>query len=134
MQPYKTIIFDIGGVCVGSPLQGVAKYEKQHNLPKKYINVAIEKSGESGAFQRLERGELSIPEFYEIFGKELSDPINKEYYLKYLQSRKGKDTLILLTRLSRKFLSVYNLLLDKIQTSHLFLIKLRLMAKNCFVQ
>ncbi|GBC07006.1 hypothetical protein RclHR1_00720015 [Rhizophagus clarus] len=91
MQPYKAIIFDIGGVCVGSPFQGVAKYERLCNLPKNYINVAIEKSGECGAFQRLERGELSIPEFYKIFGSELSDPINKEYYLQYLRSRRNSN-------------------------------------------
>ncbi|RIA97692.1 HAD-like domain-containing protein [Glomus cerebriforme] len=91
MALHKAIIFDIGGVCVGSPFQGIAKYEREYNLPKNYISIAIERSGENGAFQRLERGELTIPEFYEIFGKELSDPINKEYYLQYLQSRRNSN-------------------------------------------
>ncbi|CAG8661275.1 12463_t:CDS:2 [Ambispora leptoticha] len=86
---YKAIIFDLGGVCIGSPMQGISKYEKEHGLPPNYINVAIMKRGENGAFQRFERGELLIPEFYEIFGKELSDPINKEYYQQYLNSRNG---------------------------------------------
>ncbi|CAG8533000.1 3331_t:CDS:2 [Ambispora gerdemannii] len=86
---YKAIIFDLGGVCVGSPMQGISKYEKEHGLPPNYINVAIVKRGENGAFQRFERGELLIPKFYEIFGNELSDPINKEYYQQYLSSRNG---------------------------------------------
>jgi hypothetical protein len=41
MAFYKAIIFDVGGVCVGSPFQGISRYEKQKNLPKDYINVAM---------------------------------------------------------------------------------------------
>ena len=41
MTSYKAIIFDVGGVCTGSPFQGIIKYEKQYNLPKNYVNVAM---------------------------------------------------------------------------------------------
>ncbi|CAG8735975.1 971_t:CDS:2 [Acaulospora morrowiae] len=91
MTSYKAVIFDIGGVCVGSPFNGIAKYEKEHHLPPNFINVA--KRGESGAFQRLERGEISLQEFYKIFGKELSDPKNKEYYLEYTRLREGSTAI-----------------------------------------
>ncbi|CAG8628555.1 25469_t:CDS:2 [Gigaspora margarita] len=84
---YKAIIFDMGGVCVGSPFEGIMKFEKEHNLPHNYINIIIVKNGENGAFQRLERGELSLNEFYPIFSKELSNPINKQYYIQHLKSR-----------------------------------------------
>ena len=38
---YKAIIFDMGGVCVGSPFEGIMKFEKEHNLPHNYINVIM---------------------------------------------------------------------------------------------
>ncbi|CAG8522895.1 5531_t:CDS:2 [Paraglomus brasilianum] len=90
MPAYKAVIFDIGGVCVGSPFQGIAKYEREHGLPPDYINVAIVSRGENGAFQRLERGELDLYAFYDLFGKELSDPRNLEYYKEYRRLRKEK--------------------------------------------
>ncbi|CAO3638020.1 unnamed protein product [Cunninghamella echinulata] len=85
----KAVIFDIGGVCVGSPMAGIHCYEQQHNLPRNYINVAIVCQGENGAFQKFERGEIKIQDFYIDFGKQLSDVKNKEHYKKYLL-RSGK--------------------------------------------
>lgn len=31
----------VGGVCVGSPMAGIHRYEEQHGLPRNYINVAM---------------------------------------------------------------------------------------------
>jgi hypothetical protein len=31
----------LGGVCVGSPMAGIHRYEEQHGLPRNYINVAM---------------------------------------------------------------------------------------------
>lgn len=31
----------LGGVCVGSPIAGIHRYEKLHGLPFNYINVAM---------------------------------------------------------------------------------------------
>ncbi|RHZ53304.1 hypothetical protein Glove_443g62 [Diversispora epigaea] len=90
METYKAIIFDIGGVCVGSPLEGIAQYERKHNLPPNFINVSISKAGENGAFQRLERGEITVHEFLKIFSEEMSNPKNKELYLEYLLLRGDK--------------------------------------------
>jgi hypothetical protein len=38
---YKAVFFDIGGVVVGSPFQGIADFEREHNLPPNYLNVAM---------------------------------------------------------------------------------------------
>ena len=35
----------------------------------------------------MEKGELHPPDFYEIFGAELSEPGNVEVYKKYLQAK-----------------------------------------------
>lgn len=77
----KAVIFDIGGVVIGSPVVGVTIYERTHGLPANYLNVAITASGHEGAFQRLERGELGLEAFYEQFGSELSrtERNNKAY-------------------------------------------------------
>lgn len=69
----KCCLFDIGGVAVGSPIVGVLAYERTHSLPPNYLNAAITAQGHQGAFQRLERSELPLHEFYELFGAQLSD-------------------------------------------------------------
>lgn len=69
----KCVLFDIGGVCVLSPVTGVHAAEKLWGLPPNYINVHITAQGHGGAFQRLERGELPLDEFYRQFGTELSN-------------------------------------------------------------
>ncbi|CAG8494797.1 9311_t:CDS:2 [Paraglomus occultum] len=104
MPAYKAVIFDIGGVCVGSPFQGIAKYEREHGLPPNYINVAIVNRGENGAFQRLERGELDLNAFYDLFGKELSDPKNFEYYKEYRRLKKVPEEIFPDRSLSDSFI------------------------------
>lgn len=83
----KAVIFDIGGVVVSSPLAGIASFEQANGIPANYINVAIVKTGEKGAWERLERGELSLAEFYPLFGSELSHPNHLDSYRKFLLSK-----------------------------------------------
>lgn len=66
------VLFDIGGVVVPSPLLAINRYEIDHNLPPDYLNVSIRFRGETGAFQRFERGEIDLWDFYRDFGNELS--------------------------------------------------------------
>lgn len=58
---------------LGSPIVGVTTYEQQQHLPPHYLNALITARGDEGAFQRLERGVLGLDDFYEEFGRELSD-------------------------------------------------------------
>ncbi|KAG0076664.1 hypothetical protein BGZ93_000691 [Podila epicladia] len=89
-RSFKAVFFDIGGVVVGSPFQGIADYEKEHSLPVNYINVAITAAGSKGPFQQLERGEIDLWSFYDAFSKQLSDPSNVDAYAQYAQLR-GKN-------------------------------------------
>jgi len=82
----RAVIFDIGGVVIGSPVVGVTKFEKLHHLPPHYLNALITAHGENGSFQRLERGELSMEEFLNQFTKEMSQvKLGNRAYEKYCQ-------------------------------------------------
>ncbi|KAG1736721.1 HAD-like domain-containing protein [Suillus lakei] len=72
----KAIVFDIGGVVLHSPFIAIAEYESEKDLPKDYLNVSITSRGPGGAWQKFERGELSLFSFYEEFGRDLSDTDN----------------------------------------------------------
>ncbi|GJN87721.1 hypothetical protein Rhopal_000676-T1 [Rhodotorula paludigena] len=81
---YKAVVFDIGGVVVGSPVAAIGQAEQRWGLPPHWINVfisrfeltgspALQAMGEQGPFQRFERSEISQDEFYRDFGRRLSD-------------------------------------------------------------
>ena len=70
MSPIAAVIFDLGGVVTGSPLEAIARYERDHGLPPRAIGEAIRRAGESGAWSRLERGELPLAAFMSAFQEE----------------------------------------------------------------
>jgi len=61
------VLFDLGGVVVDSPLHAIARYERDHGLAVNAVNRAIVASGPTGAWSRLERGELELADFYAPF-------------------------------------------------------------------
>ncbi|KAL1746068.1 HAD-like domain-containing protein [Schizophyllum fasciatum] len=87
--PLKAVIFDIGGVVARSPFVAIAAYERKHNIPDNYLNCSIVARGSQGAWQRFERGELPLLEFYKAWGEDLSDTVNgNKWYTDYCR-RKG---------------------------------------------
>jgi putative hydrolase of the HAD superfamily len=61
------VVFDLGGVVMDSPLHAIARYERDHGLTANAINRAIVAAGDQGSWSRLERGELSLPDFFAAF-------------------------------------------------------------------
>ncbi|KAI9479005.1 hypothetical protein LPJ78_003252 [Coemansia sp. RSA 989] len=97
----RAVIFDIGGVVVQSPFLAISAYEREHGLPANYINVALSKHGDSGAFQRFERGEIGYEEFEDQWTDELNDTeANNREFLKYLQ-RHSLDMRMVLPKKTR---------------------------------
>ncbi|KAI8615696.1 HAD-like domain-containing protein [Chytriomyces sp. MP71] len=91
-MPPKAVIFDIGGVVVSSPLESIRRYEAKLGLPVNYINVAIKVRGADGAFQRFERGEVSLIEAAQLLTAELNDAeFNTSAYTKMME---GKATMV----------------------------------------
>lgn len=64
---YRAVIFDLGGVVVGSPLHAIAAYEREQEIPAGFINRVVVSTAPGGAWSRLERGELVLEEFYAAF-------------------------------------------------------------------
>jgi epoxide hydrolase-like predicted phosphatase len=69
----RAVLFDLGGVVLGSPFTAIARSEQQHGLPGGFVTGTIAGAGEQGAFQRLERGELDVAGFAVAFARECGD-------------------------------------------------------------
>jgi putative hydrolase of the HAD superfamily len=64
---WRAVVFDLGGVVLGSPLHAIAAYERERAIPAGAINRIVVATGPGGAWSRLERGELRRDEFYPAF-------------------------------------------------------------------
>ncbi|KAL8675515.1 MAG: hypothetical protein Q9168_000027 [Polycauliona sp. 1 TL-2023] len=86
----KAILFDIGGVCVLSPLEAIATYENKNSIPSDWINYAISRSAPNGAWQKLERGEIKMDEgFFRDFNVDLRNKqLWKEFHDSFRNSKK----------------------------------------------
>jgi putative hydrolase of the HAD superfamily len=64
---FRAVIFDLGGVVLGSPLHAIAEYEREIDLPAGFVNRVVVDTGPHGAWSRLERGELTMEAFHPAF-------------------------------------------------------------------
>jgi putative hydrolase of the HAD superfamily len=67
---FRAVIFDLGGVVLHSPLDAIAAYERELCIPAGFVNRVVVDTGPSGAWSRLERGELGGRAFEEAFEAE----------------------------------------------------------------
>jgi putative hydrolase of the HAD superfamily len=67
------VLFDIGGVVVDSPLHTIARYERERGIPDGFLNSVVRDTGPSGAWSRLERGELTPQQFCDQFDRECTE-------------------------------------------------------------
>jgi putative hydrolase of the HAD superfamily len=61
---YQAVIFDLGGVVFPSPFEAFDAYDDENGLAPGTVRALIKTSSESGAWSELERGELTMSEFY----------------------------------------------------------------------
>ncbi|KAA0234765.1 MAG: Alpha-D-glucose 1-phosphate phosphatase YihX [Acidimicrobiales bacterium] len=66
----KAVLFDFGGVLTTSPFEAMASYEIEHGLPAGFIRSVNATNGDANAWAKLERGEVSIEEFSDLFAEE----------------------------------------------------------------
>ena len=66
----RAVLFDLGGVVLGSPLHAIARYERGRGIPDGLVNRVVVATGPGGAWSRLERGELGLDAFCPAFEAE----------------------------------------------------------------
>ncbi|HTO69960.1 MAG TPA: HAD family phosphatase [Myxococcota bacterium] len=64
---FAGVLFDLGGVVLGSPLHAIARFERARGIPPGFINRVVVDTGPGGAWSRLERGELRVDQFVPAF-------------------------------------------------------------------
>lgn len=70
MAELRGVLFDLGGVVMGSPLHAIAAYEREVGAPAGFVNRLVVSTGPTGAWSRLERGEVGMEAFYAAFDAE----------------------------------------------------------------
>jgi putative hydrolase of the HAD superfamily len=63
----RAVLFDLGGVVLGSPLHAIRDYERELGFELNAINRVAAETAPHGAWSRLERGEIVMEEFYTAF-------------------------------------------------------------------
>lgn len=64
---FRAVIFDLGGVVLGSPLHAIARYEDELGLEPGSVNRVVAATGEAGAWSKLERGIYDLEAFFPAF-------------------------------------------------------------------
>ena len=66
----RAVLFDFGGVLSASPFEAFARFEHENGLPPGYIRSLNATDHHDNAWARLERGEVTIGEFVNLFEAE----------------------------------------------------------------
>ena len=66
----RAALFDFGGVILTSPFEAFATYERSHGLPDGFIRSLNATNPDDNAWARMERSEVTIPEFCTLFEEE----------------------------------------------------------------
>jgi putative hydrolase of the HAD superfamily len=66
----KAVLWDFGGVILSSPFEAFRRYEVQRNLPVDFIRRVNATDPDRNAWALMERSEISVSEFDELFAAE----------------------------------------------------------------
>ncbi|HLT70546.1 MAG TPA: HAD-IA family hydrolase [Acidimicrobiales bacterium] len=69
-MPVRAVIFDFGGVITTSPFEAFARYEADNGLPDGFIRRLNATNPDDNAWARLERNEVDLDGFVELFEAE----------------------------------------------------------------
>jgi putative hydrolase of the HAD superfamily len=68
--PVRAVIFDFGGVILTSPFEAFAHYEADNGLPSGFLRRLNATDPDTNAWARLERNEVDLAGFAELFEAE----------------------------------------------------------------
>jgi putative hydrolase of the HAD superfamily len=66
----RAVIFDFGGVILTSPFEAFARYEEANGLPAGFLRGLNTRNPDTNAWARLERSEVDLAGFAELFEAE----------------------------------------------------------------
>jgi putative hydrolase of the HAD superfamily len=68
--PIRAALFDFGGVILTSPFEAFARYEDANGLPAGFLRAINARNPDANAWARLERSEVDMAGFCELFEAE----------------------------------------------------------------
>ncbi len=69
-RPFSAVLWDFGGVILTSPFDAFAKYEAEIGLPDGFIRRLNATNPHNNAWAKLERSDVSLDEFCDLFEAE----------------------------------------------------------------
>jgi putative hydrolase of the HAD superfamily len=66
----RAVLWDFGGVILSSPFEAFNRYEAEIGLPKDFIRSLNARNGDTNAWAKMERSEVSLEGFVELFEEE----------------------------------------------------------------
>lgn len=82
-------MWDFGGVILSSPFEAFNRYEAEIGLPKDFIRGLNARNGDTNAWAKIERSEVSLEGFVELFEEEARQQGHKLDGWRILQSLSG---------------------------------------------
>ena len=66
----RAVLWDFGGVILSSPFDAFARFENERGLPPGFLRTINATNPDTNAWAHLERGEIELERFYELFAME----------------------------------------------------------------
>jgi putative hydrolase of the HAD superfamily len=85
----RAILWDFGGVILTSPFEAFNLYEVEIGLPKDFIRGLNARNGDTNAWAKMERSEVSLEGFVALFEEEARQHDHKVDGWRILQSLSG---------------------------------------------
>lgn len=85
----RAVLWDFGGVILSSPFEAFRRYENEAGLPKDFIRSLNARNPDTNAWAKMERSEVSLAGFVELFEAEALEQGHKLDGWRVLQSISG---------------------------------------------
>lgn len=85
----RAILWDFGGVILSSPFEAFNRYETEIGLPKDFIRSLNARNGDTNAWAKMERSEVSLEDFVALFEEEAREHGHSLDGWRILQSLSG---------------------------------------------
>jgi putative hydrolase of the HAD superfamily len=85
----RAVLWDFGGVILSSPFEAFNRYEVEAGLPKDFIRGLNARNGDTNAWAKMERSEVSLEGFVALFEEEARQQGHKVDGWRILQSLSG---------------------------------------------